>query len=103
MTRTIVTVHDFHITWSNPPTGKTLTSPLAGPFIIEPNDEGTVTVTINGNDGRFVVPGEGIVFGAVGRLVYVADAGDVFTPLGVLQSTGHQDAGPFPRVCAGLA
>src|ERR671932_2374723 len=35
--RDVTTVENFHITWSNPAAGKTVTSPLAGPFIAEPN------------------------------------------------------------------
>jgi hypothetical protein len=101
--RDVTTVEDFHITWTNPTNGKTLTSPLAGPFIVEPNDDGTVTVTINGNNGRFTAPGFGLLFAQVGRLVYIADPSDLNTPLQILQSTGHQDPSLFPDVCAGLA
>ena len=103
VTKQMTTVFDFHIEWSNPLTGKALTTPLAGPVIVEPYGEGTVLVTVNGNDARFVVPGVGIVFGAVGRLVYVAPENDLGTALEILQSTGHQDLTPFPAVCAGLA
>lgn len=101
--RDVTTVEDFHLTWSNPLTGKSLASPLAGPFIAEPNGDGTVTVTINGNDGRFTAPGFGLLFADVGRIVYIADASDLNTPLQILQSTGHQDASPFPQICAALA
>jgi hypothetical protein len=101
--RDVTTVEDFHLTWSNPASGKSLASPLAGPFVVEPNGDGTVTVTIDGNNGRFVAPGYGLLFADVGRLVYVADPSDLNTPLQILQSTGHQDANPFPGVCAALA
>jgi hypothetical protein len=101
--RDVTTVEDFHLTWSNPLSGKSLASPLAGPFIAEPNGDGTVTVTINGNNGRFTAPGFGLLFANVGRLVYVADPNDLNTPLQILQSTGHQDASPFPQICAALA
>jgi hypothetical protein len=101
--RDVTTVKDFHLTWSNPASGKSLASPLAGPFIAESNADGTVTVTIDGNNGRFVAPGFGLLFADVGRLVYVADASDLNTPLRILQSTGHQDASPFPQICAALA
>jgi hypothetical protein len=101
--RDVTTVEDFHLTWSNPASGKSLASPLAGPFIAEPNGDGTVTVTIDGNNGRFTAPGFGLLFANVGRLVYVADASDLNTPLQILQSTGHQDASPFPQICAALA
>ena len=101
--RDVTTVEDFHLTWPNPVSGKSLASPLAGPFIAEPNGDGTVTVTINGNDGRFTAPGFGLLFADVGRIVYIADASDLNTPLQILQSTGHQDASPFPQICAALA
>ena len=101
--RSTILLHDFFVTYTNPATGKSVTTQLAGPVIIEPNGDGTVTVTVNGNDGRFVEPGEGLIFGTLGRLVFVADESDPFTPLEILQSTGHQDPTPFPAVCAALA
>lgn len=101
--RDVTTVEDFHLTWSNPVSGKSLASPLAGPFIAEPNGDGTYTVTINGNNGRFIAPGFGLLFADVGRLVYIADGSDLNTPLQILQSSGHQDASPFPQICAALA
>lgn len=94
---------DFHITYTNPANGKMLTTVLAGPFIVEPNADGTVTVTINGNNGHLTVPGEGTVFADVGKLVYIADPSDVFTALAVVKSTGHQDPNQFPATCEGLS
>jgi hypothetical protein len=101
--RDVTTVENFHLTWSNPLNGKSLASPLAGPFIAEPNGNGTFTVTIDGNDGRFVALGFGLLFAQVGHLVYIADASDLNTPLQIIQSTGHQDASPYPGICAALA
>jgi len=80
-----------------------LTTVLAGPFVVEPNADGTVTVTINGNDGHITVPGQGTIFAAVGKLVYIADPSDVFTPLAVVKSTGQQDPSQFPATCEGLS
>lgn len=94
---------DFHITYTNPANGKTLTTVLAGPFIVAPNADGTVTVTINGNDGHLTAPGQGSIFADVGKLVYIANASDVFTPLTIVKSTGHQDPNQFPATCQGLA
>ena len=94
---------DFHITYTNPANGKTLTSVLAGPFVVEPNDDGTVTVTINGNNGHLTAPGDGSIFADVGKLVYIADPSDVFTPVTVLKSTGQQDPNQFPATCTGLS
>lgn len=101
--RVATILHDFTVTYTNPVNGRSVRTVLAGPFEVEPNADGTVTVTINGNDGLFTIPGQGIVFGDVGRLVYIANPDDPFTPLQVLQSTGRQDPTPFPAVCSGLA
>src|SRR5689334_18530202 len=89
----------FHITYTNPANGKSAGTTLAGPFVIQPNADGTVTVTINGNDGHLTAPGEGSTFADVGKLVYIADPSDVFTPLELLKSTGQQDASQFPATC----
>jgi len=94
---------DFHITYTNPASGKTLSTVLAGPFIVSPNADGTVTVTINGNDGHLTAPGQGSIFADVGKLVYIADPSDVFTPLSIVKSTGHQDPNQFPATCEGLS
>jgi hypothetical protein len=99
-----VTVASVFVTYSNPVSGKSLTTVLAGPFMVSaPHPDGTVTVTITGNDGAFHVPGQGVIFASVGRLVYLADPTDPNTPLVILQSTGIQDSSPFPVVCGALA
>ena len=94
---------DFHVTYSNPANGKTLATVLGGPFIVEPNGDGTVTVTINGNDGHLTAAGQGTIFADVGKLVYIADPHDVFTPLSIVKSTGQQDPSQFPATCEGLS
>src|SRR5262245_8934459 len=62
-----------HVTYTNPVSGRSVSTPLAGPVIIEPNGDGTVTVTVDGNDGRFTDEGQGLVFADTGRLVFIAD------------------------------
>jgi hypothetical protein len=94
---------DFHITYTNPANGRTATTVLAGPFIVEPNADGTVTVRINGNDGHITTPGQGSVFANVGKLVYIADPADPGVPLTILKSTGQQDPSQFPATCDALA
>jgi hypothetical protein len=100
----VVTIlHDFTVTYTNPVSGKSVRTVLAGPEKIESNPDGTITVTVNGNNGLFTIPGQGVVFADVGRLVYVASPDDPFTPLSIVQQSGRQDATPFPAVCSGLA
>ena len=101
--RAVTHAVDFHITYTNPANGKTLSTVLAGPVIVEPNTDGTVTVTINGNDGHLTAPGEGTIFADVGKLVYIADPSDVNTPLSIVKSTGQQDPNQFPATCEALS
>ena len=61
-------------------------------------------MTVPGNDGRFVVPGQGIVFANVGLRIGFSDG--PFPPATIeeiVKSVGRQDASEFPAVCAGLA
>jgi hypothetical protein len=94
----------FKVTYTNPANGKQATTVLAGPVIVEPNGDGTVTVTINGNDGHLTSPGAGGVFATVGKLVYLADEDDpALTPIEILKSTGQQDMSQFPGTCEALS
>jgi hypothetical protein len=91
------------ITYTNPANGRSVSTVLAGPFIVEPNDDGTVTVTIHGNDGHETVPGQGTIYASVGTLVYITDAAAPEVPLTILKSTGREDPAQFPVTCAGLS
>lgn len=88
---TIVLVH-FTQSYVNETTGAKLSTPLAGPAIIEPNGDGTVTTRVPGNDGRLVVPGEGFVYGDLGLIVFTAPESSPFTQLDVLLLTGHYES-----------
>jgi hypothetical protein len=97
VTKTMIVLIRFTQSYTNATTGKTLSTPLAGPAIIEPNGDGTVTTTVPGNDGRIVVPGQGFVYGDVGLIV--------FTQLDVLMLTGHYENPDLylEAVCASLS
>jgi hypothetical protein len=102
--RVVTHAVSFHVTYTNPANGKSVTTTLAGPVIVVPNGDGTVTVTVNGNDGHITAPGQGSIFADVGKLVYIAAADDPnLTPITILRSTGQQDPSQFPATCAGLA
>jgi hypothetical protein len=101
---TKVTVAAVFLSYTNPVSGASLTTPLAGPFMVSaPDADGFVTVTIPGNDGRFVVPGEGVIFAGVGLLVYLADPDDTNTPIEIVAARGIQDPSVFPAVCGPLS
>jgi hypothetical protein len=105
VTRTQIVLVHFSQSYKNDTNGKTLSTPLAGPAIIEPNGDGTVTTRVPGNDGRLVLPGEGFIYGDVGLIVYTAPESSPFTPLDVLLLTGHYEVPDLylDAVCASLA
>jgi hypothetical protein len=96
-THNVLTVSDFHVEWSNPISGKSLTTPLAGPFVTTYGPDGSATITVPGNDGRFVVASEGIVFGTVGLLIYNVE--DLEDPSSSRSSSprGSRTRVPSPR------
>jgi hypothetical protein len=83
-------LQNFHIEWTNLETGKVATTPLGGPAIVYPDG----TVVINGNDARFVAPGEGPVVADLGRTITTVE--------GVVFSAGQHSESLFPDVCAAL-
>ena len=105
VTRTVIHLVGFTQSVTNDLTGATLSTPLAGPAIVEPNGDGTVTTRVPGNDGRIVVPGQGFVYGDVGLLVYTASEADPFTQLDILMLTGHYENPDLylDALCASLA
>jgi hypothetical protein len=105
VTRTVIHLNSFTQSVTNDLTGETLSTPLAGPAIIEPNGDGTVTTTIPGNDGRIVVPGQGFVYADLGLIVFTAPAGSPFTQLDVLMLTGHYEQPDLytDALCASLS
>jgi hypothetical protein len=105
VTRTMIVLINFTQSYTNEDNGKTLSTPLAGPAIIEPNGDGTVTTSIPGNDGRLIVPGEGFIYGDVGLIVYTAPESSPFSQLDVLLLTGHYESPDryLEAVCASLA
>jgi hypothetical protein len=89
------------IVYTNPANGKSVTTHLAGPAILEPNGDGTSTLTIPGNDQAVVAPGHGFIAGHTGLSITIVDDA-TGALLEVLKLAGHQDS-PFPEGCAGLA
>jgi hypothetical protein len=68
------TIHLSHwkTSFTNPATGETIQTVLAGPVIVEALDDGTALVRIPGNDGLIVRRGEGPVYTDQGLIVYLA-------------------------------
>ena len=84
-------VHLSHwkTSFTNPATGGTIRTVLAGPVIVEALSDGTALVRIPGNDGLLVVKGEGPVYSDNGLIVWVApDAVNWQQQLEVLHASG---------------
>ncbi len=104
LVRRVIHLRAFTITYTNPLSGRSLSTPLAGPAIGEPQADGTWLVTVPGNDGRFVIPGQGIVFANVGlRIGLRVGTFPPATIQEIIKSVGIQDESEFPAVCSGLA
>jgi hypothetical protein len=105
VTKTTIVLINYTQSYTNENTGAFLSTPLAGPAVIEPNGDGTVTTRVPGNDGRLVVPGEGFIYGDLGLIVFTASASMPFTPLDVLLLTGHYESPSryLEAVCSSLS
>jgi hypothetical protein len=101
LTTTMLLWENGKIGYLNPANGKTLTTPLAGPAVIEDNGDGTSTVFVPGNDQRYTASGLGFIVGNTGLSIVTIDnaTGEV---LSVDKLAGHQDGTPFPALCVGL-
>jgi hypothetical protein len=104
LVRRVIHLRSFTITYTNPLSGKSLTTPLGGPAIGEPQPDGSWLVTVPGNDGRFVAPGEGLIFATVGlRIGFRVGTFPPATIEEIVKSVGQQDASEFPAVCGPLS
>jgi hypothetical protein len=104
LVRRVIHLRSFTITYTNPLSGKSLRTPLGGPAIGEPQTDGSWLVTVPGNDGRFVAPGEGLIFATVGLRIGLHVG--TFPPATIdeiIKSVGQQDASEFPAVCGPLS
>ena len=70
--RFAVHLSNWKTSFTNPATGATIRTVLAGPVIVEAQDDGTALVRIPGNDGLLVARGDGPVYSDNGLIVYVA-------------------------------
>jgi hypothetical protein len=87
--RFAVHLSSWTTSFTNPATGATIRTVLAGPVIVEAQDDGTALVRIPGNDGLLVVKGEGPVYSDNGLIVWIApDVENWQTQLEVLHASG---------------
>jgi hypothetical protein len=93
----VVRVHLRH-TLSNSETGVSLTTPDVGIDKITVHKDGSTTVAIIGVVARIVIPGQGLVFARIGRVVIDANTGES------IFEAGQQDdfAKLIPVLCSAL-
>jgi hypothetical protein len=85
-------------TYSNSETGAALSSPDVGIDKTVINQDGSGTVAVIGIVARIVVPGEGLVFAHLGKIVFDVNTGDV-----LFEAGRHDDfADLFPALCSAL-
>lgn len=85
-------------TYSNSVTGTSLSTPDVGIDKVTIDDEGSGTVAVIGIVARIVVPGEGLVFAHLGRIVFDLNTGEALFVAGP-----HEDLGELlPVLCSAL-
>ena len=83
---------------SNSETGASLFSPDVGIDKFTIHKDGSATLAVIGIVSRIVVPGEGLVFAHLGRIVFDADTGEILSIAGQ-----HDDLnGLLPVLCSAL-
>ena len=85
-------------TFSNSETGASLTSQDVGIDQLTINQDGSGTVAVIGIVARIVVPGEGLVFAHLGRIVFDLETGEL-----LFEAGRHDDfANLLPVLCSAL-
>jgi len=70
--RFAIHVSHWKTSFTNPANGASIRTVLAGPVIVEAQDDGSALVRIPGNDGLLVAKGEGPVYTDQGLIAYLA-------------------------------
>jgi hypothetical protein len=100
--RELTVFPNFRVTFTNPETGKSITTPSPAVEHVTINPDGSAVVAITGLQGHLVVGGGPPLAADVGRLVLFFSGPDDEEP-DVLFEAGHFNFGPFPQLCDVLA
>jgi hypothetical protein len=93
---------NFRITFTNPETGKSISTPSPSVNHATINPDGSAVVTITGLSGHLIVGGGPPLSSDVGRIVLFFSGPDDEEP-DILFQAGQFDMGPFPPLCDVLA
>jgi hypothetical protein len=104
--RFAIHLSQWKTSFTNPANGAIIRTVLAGPVIVEGQDDGTAIVRIPGNDGLLVAKGEGPIYTDNGLIVWVApDAVNWQEQIEVLNASGGyrspDDFGTFVAAVCG--
>jgi hypothetical protein len=100
--RDLVVFSNFRVTFTNPATGKSITTPSPAANHVTINPDGSAVVAITGLQGHLVVGGGPPLAADVGRLVLFFSGPEDEEP-DVLFQAGQFNFGPFPQLCDVLA
>jgi hypothetical protein len=92
----------FRVTFSNPDTGKSITTASPAVEHVTINPDGSATVAVTGLQGHVIVGGGPPLAADVGRVVFFFTGPDDEEP-DVLFQAGQFNFGPFPQLCDVLA
>jgi hypothetical protein len=100
--RDLTVFPNFRVTFTNPATGKSITTPSPAVTHVTINPDGSAVVAVTGLQGHLVVGGGPPLAADVGRLVLFFSGPEDEEP-DVLFQAGHFNFGPFPQLCDVLA
>jgi hypothetical protein len=100
--RELTVFPNFRVTFSNPETGKSITTPSPAVEHLTINPDGSVVITITGLQGHLIVRGGPPLAADVGRLVLFFSGPQDEEP-DILFQAGQFNFGPFPQLCDVLA
>ncbi len=78
------------VTYTNPETGETLTTPSVGPDIFTLHEDGSRTIASIGIIERVVVPGEGLVAAQIGKIVFFFTGSGDLEPEVIFEAGQHE-------------
>jgi hypothetical protein len=92
----------FQVSFTNPETGKSISTVLPSVDHVTINPDGSAVVTITGLSGHLVVGGGPPLASDVGRIVFFFSGPEDEEPDIIFQA-GNFNLGPFPQLCDVLA
>jgi len=100
--RDLTVFPNFRVTFTNPETGKSISTVSPAPEHVTINPDGSFVITITGLQGHLIVGGGPPLAADVGRIVLFFSGPEDEEPDIIFQA-GNFNLGPFPQLCDVLA